>query len=320
VKWLITDGNRLLGGGAWETTGATSGGKNSRIWFTPVLGSSDHGDDERVPNTTNAEELGGHQRERRRRRRRGRWTHQRRAVGVQVSPGVEAAPDGRCGTPYLPRKVVDGIGCIEHKSIAMGEDHAGQPALYFMSHRGPYRITLDGAVQYLGRDNEVTWRSMNLAATTKVCHSTYYPDLHQWWAWIATGANNDPDTKMMFDVQRGFPDENGQIRGGWAKHTGDSAGARCSCLFANTLGASMSKDLKPHIGRSTGTTIFKCDTSDTDDNGTQFQAYATTRPVLTTSDLLRKVGIDESVLLAKAAAQTVSVTINRDFGAETRAA
>jgi hypothetical protein len=301
VKSLMTDGNRLLGAGSWETAGATSGGKNSRVWFTPVLGSTDEGDDEQIPNTTTQKN----------------WIDLNENDGGGVTGlggpinGVPWAfkyrqvwklrPTGDVSTPYLPRKVVDGIGCIEHKSIAMGEDHAGQPALYFMSHRGPYRITLDGAVQYLGRDNEVTWRSMNLGATTKVCHSTYYPDLHQWWVWIATGSNNDPDTKMMFDVQRGFPDENGQIRGGWAKHTGDSAAARCSCLFANTLGASMSKDLKPYLGRSSGTVILKCDTSDTDDNGTQFQGTATTRPVQTTSDLMRKVGIDESILVAKAA-------------------
>ena len=51
----------------------------------------------------------------------------------------------------------------------------------------------------------------------------------------------------------------------------------------------------------------------------QFQATATTRPVLTAPDLLHKVGIDESILVAKAAAATsVSVTINRGFGLETR--
>jgi hypothetical protein len=318
VKALISDGNRLLGAGAWETAGATSGGKNSRVWFTPVLGSSDHADDERIPNQTTQKN----------------WVDLNENDGGGVTGlggpinGVPWAfkyrqiwklrPTGDVTTPYLPRKVMDGIGCIDHKSIALCEDHLGRPALGFVSHRGPYRIDFDGNVQYLGRDNELTWRSMNLAATTKVCHSTYYPDLHQWWVWIATGASNDPDTKMVFDVQRGFPDENGQIRGGWAKHDGPSAAARCSCLFANTLGASMSKDLKPHIGRASGTVIQKCDTADADDNGTAFQAYATTRPVQVAANLLQKFGIGESALLAKAAAQTVTVTINRDFGKETR--
>lgn len=320
VKYLISDGNRLLGMGSWESSGATSGGKNSRVWFTPVLGSADKGDDERVMMTTTQKNyvdlnendggfgtgLGGPL-------NGVPYAFKYRAV-------IKLRPTSDVTAPYLPRVVRNDIGCISHKSIALGEDHIGRAALYFVSHRGPYRVNLDGDVQYLGRDNEDIWRTLNLGATSVVCHSVYYPDLHQWWVWIATGSNNDPDTKMMFDVQLGYPDEHGQIRGGWSKHTGDSAGARCACLFSNTLGASMSKDLKPHLGRSTGTTIFRCDTSDLDDNSAAYQAYVTSRPLLTTVDLLKKVGIEESTLITKAQAATnLTVTINRDFGKETRA-
>jgi hypothetical protein len=188
-----------------------------------------------------------------------------------------------------------------------------------MSHRGPYRVTFDGAVEYLGRDNEVTWRSMNLAATTVVCHSVFYPDLHQWWVWIATDAANDPDVKMVFDVQKGFPDEHGEIRGGWFKHTSSSAAARCSCLMSNTLGATMSRDLKPYIGRASGTAIWKTDTSDLDDAGTDFQAYVKPRPIITAGELGRKIGMGEPYLLAKVlTGVTVQLTSDRDFGKETR--
>lgn len=321
VKYLLSDGNRLLGAGAWETAGADSGGKSSRVWFTPVLGSTDHGDDERISNQTNQKN----------------WVDLNEndgggitALGGPVS-GIPFAfkyrqtwkvtPTGDVTTPYLPRKLRDDVGCISHKSLAIGEDHAGRPSLYFMSHRGPYRIvTENGAaiIQYLGRDNEVTWRSMNLGATTVVSHSLYYPELHQWWVWIATGTANDPDVKMMFDVQRGFPDENGQIRGGWAKHDGLSAGARCSCLFSNTLGASMSRDLKPYVGRSTGTTVLKCDTADLDDAGTAFQARIKSRPLGTAVELGFKHGLEEPYLLAKAGTATITLTTDRDFGKETR--
>jgi hypothetical protein len=282
VKSLISDGNRLLGAGAWESSGTTSGGKNSRVWFTPVLGSTDKGDDERVPNTTTQKN----------------WVDLNENDGGGVTGlggpinGVPWAfkyrqiwklrPTGDVNTPYLPRKVMDGIGCVEHKSIVVGEDHLGQPALYFMSHRGPYRITVDGTVQYLGRDNEVLWRTMNLAAAYKIAHSVYYPELHQWWVFVSTGSSDYPDTKMMFDVQRGFPDENGQIRGGWSKHTGLSCTAISSCLFADSVAASMGSNLKPYVGAGASVAIYKCDTSATDDAGTQFQATATTRPVQTT--------------------------------------
>lgn len=320
VKYLITDGNRLLGAGAWESSGANSSGKNSRVWFTPVLGSRDKGDDESLVNTTSQKN----------------WVDLNENDGGFITGlggplnGVVVAfkyrqvwkltPTGDVAVPYLPKKIRDDIGCVSHKSITIGEDEQGNAALYWMSHRGPYRFSQSGGIQYLGRDNEVTWRSMNLAATGVATHSIYYPDLHQWWVWIATGSSNDPDVKMMFDVQKGFPDQNAVVRGGWAKHDGATAGARCACLFSNTLAASMSRDLKPHIGRATGTAIHKCDTADTDDATTNFQGTITTRPLLTTPDLLRKVGIGESTLIGVAlAGSDVTVTINRDFSAETRA-
>ena len=313
AKYLLTDGNRLLMAGDWSSA------INSRVWFTPVLGSSDQGDDERVPNMTaqknwvNLNENDG-----------GFIT----ALGGPVN-GIPIAfkyrqvwklrPTGDVSAPYLPRKMRDDIGCVTQRAVAVGEDQTGREALYFLSHRGPYRITSDGAVEYLGRDNEVTWRSMNLAATNCVACSVYYPDLHQWWLWIATGSENDPDVKMVFDVQKGFPDEHGQIRGGWFKHTGGSAVARSAVLFSNTLGATMSRDLKPYISRASGVAIWKLDTTDLDDAGTDFQAYIKTRPMLTTTDLGQKVGMAEPFVLAKAlTGVTLTLTTDRDFGAETR--
>ena len=319
VKYLISDGNRLLGAGAWEATGATSGGRNSRIWFTPVLGSSDKGDDERAVNTAtqkNFVDLNEND---------GGFIT---GLGGPMS-GVPFAfkyrqvwrltPTGDVSVPYLPKRLRDDIGSVSHKSIAVGEDEAGQPALYFYSHRGPYRITTSAGLQYLGRDNEVTWRSVNLAATGVVAHSVFYPDLHQWWLWVATGSANDPDVKMVFDAQNGFVDAKNQVRGGWVKHDGPSAGARCSTLMSTTLGTTMSRDLKPYIGRATGTAMQKCDTADLDDAGTDFQAYVTSRPLNTAARLGRKVGLDEVYLLAKTLASvTLTLTTDRDFAAETR--
>lgn len=318
VKFLMSDGNRLLGAGAHEASGADSAGKNSRIWFTPVLGSLDAGDDERVPNTSTQKN----------------WVDLNENDGGAITgcggplSGVlwffksrqvwKLHPTGDVAEPYIPRKMRDDIGCVAHKTISIGEDQYGRAALYFLSHRGPYRVTQDGDIEYLGRDNEVTWRSMNLAATSVVACACYYPDRHQWWVWIATGSANVPDVKMVFDVQLGVEDQNNQIRGGWAKHTGTSATANSAVLFSNTVGASMSRDLKPHIGIA-GTAILKCDTTDTDDNGTDFQGQIRTRPLLTTKDLAHKVGMWEPTVIGKAlASSNVSITLNRDFGKETR--
>ena len=319
VKYLLTDGNRLLGAGAYVSNGADSGGKNSRLWFTPVLGSADKGDDERVPIQTNQKN----------------WVDLNENDGGAITGlggpinGIPYAfkyrqvwklrPTGDVATPYLPRKIRDDIGCVAQRSIAVGEDQVGRAALYFMSHRGPYRITFDGNVEYLGRDNEVTWRSVNLGAAVVVTLSLYVPELHQWWVWIATGSASNPDVRMVFDVQLGLPDGNGQIRGGWAKHTGPSATARSACLFSNTLGASMSRDLKPYIGTISTNEILKCDTTDLDDAGTDFQAYLTSRPILSTGELGRKIGMEEPYLLAKTlTGVTLTLSTIRDFSAETR--
>ncbi len=320
VKYLVADGNRLLGAGAWETAGTTSGGKNSRIWFTPVLGSSDKGDDERVPNTTTQKNwidlnendggavtgIGGPI-------DGAPWAFKYRQVWKLV-------PTGTVSAPYQPFKRADGIGCIAHKSIVMAEDEAGRPALYFLSHRGPYRVSASG-MQYLGRDNEDIWGAMSLGATTIVAHSVWHADIHQIWFWIASGSANEPDVKMVFDVKLGHPDGQGQIRGGWAKHDGLTAAARCSTMFANTLGASMSRDFKPYIGRASGSGIWRCDTATTTDAGTAFRAYATTKPLPASEQLSRKLGTNEPHLLAKAQAATmISVSVVRDFGLETRSA
>ncbi len=323
VKYLLTDGNRLLGGGAWESSGATSGGKNSRVWFTPVLGSADEGDDERVPNQTTQKN----------------WVDLNENDGGGITgfggpingvPYVgkyrqiyRLTPTGDVSVPYLPRRISDVYGFLNHKSTFVGRDAVGNPALYFLSPDGPCRIVgLNGVatVQYLGRDVEDLWATINRGASTVVAHGLYHPDKHQVWWWIATGSSDDPDTKLCFDVLLGKFLDGARVRGGWAKHTGPSAGARCSCLMSNTLGASMSRDLKPYIGRATGTAVWKCDTADLDDAGTAFQAYVKTKPIAIAT-LGMNVGVGQTHLLARAASGvTITQTIDRDYGLETRTA
>jgi hypothetical protein len=286
------------------------------------LGSSDKSDDERSPNQTNQKNFvdlnendGG-------------------AITGLGGPiyGVPYAfkyrqvwklnPTGDVTAPYLPRKVADGIyGAIAHKAIVTAKDQQGNPAIYFLGPEGPCRIVIvDGrsTPQYLGRDVEDIWSGINLAATTVVAHGIYHADKHQVWFWIATGSSNDPDTKIVFDVLLGRFTEGERVRGGWFKHTGNSAAARCSTMFSNTLAASMSRDLKPYIGRASGTVIWKLDTATTNDAGTNFAAEVKSRPI-PIAPLGTKVGMGQSTLLAKAASGvTITQTLDRDFGLETR--
>jgi len=317
VRYLLTDGNRLLGAGAWET-----GGKNSRVWFSTVLGTTDQGDDERVPNVSGVQQ---------------NWVDLNENDGgfitgmggpIYGAPYVfkyrqvwKLNPTGSDTIPYLPRKLSDIYGSIAHKAIVSAKDASGNPALYFLSPEGPCRLLIQGGgatVQYLGRDVEDIWAGINLAASTVVAHGRYHADKHQVWFWIATGSSNDPDTKLAFDVLLGRFVEGERVRGGWYKHDGASAAARCSVMFANTLGASMSRDLKPYIGRASGTAIWKLDTSALDDAGTPFQAEIRTKP-LPLAPLGQNVGVGQSILVAKAASGvTITQTLDRDYGLETR--
>lgn len=310
VKYGVTDGNRLLLAGAWET------GKNSRVWFTPVLGSSDQGDDERIPQTTQQknyldlnENDGG--------AITGMAATLYGAIYVFKYRQIHVlTPTGEVFAPYSARKLHDGIGCIEAKTICAGIDEAGRPCVYFLSHVGPYRLGQNG-LQYLGRDIEDIWATVNLSATGIVGHAVHYADKHQVWIWVATSAANDPTLKLVFDTLRGRPDDTGAVRRGWSLHDGPSATAYCSVMFANTLGASMSRDLKPYIGYVTASELYKCDTTNTQDKTTNYQAYVKCRPILAPAGHV--VTTAESLIVAKAKTScTLTQTLVRDFGAESR--
>lgn len=311
-KYITTDGNRLLGAGSWE-----SGGRNNRVWFTAVLGALDVGDDERVPNTLTLKY----------------WVDLDENDGdfiTGLSPTLfgnvhvfkyrqfwQLEPTGDDNLPYRKTALSKAIGCIRGKSIVLAEDAAGNPTLYWLSHKGPYRYGVSG-LEHLGNDIETLWGTVNLAAANGSCHGVYHADKHQIWWWVATGSAAAPDVRIIYDTERGVTTAERDVRGGWCKHTGQSASARCSVMFANTVGASMSRDLKPYIGQAVDNTIWKCDTSATDDAGTAFQAYLTTG-VRAPFGLYRKFSIYEALLLAKAASGvTIQLTLTRDFGAEER--
>jgi hypothetical protein len=92
-------------------------------------------------------------------------------------------------------------------------------------------------------------------------------------------------------------------------------------MMSNTLGATMSSDLKPYIGRSSGTVIWKCDTAALDDAGTAYQAYIKTRPIKI-APLGQNIGVGQTHLLGSAAGVTTNITqtVDRDYGLETRTA
>lgn len=312
VRYLTTDNNRLLGAGSWE------GGPASRVYYSPVLGDDDIGDDERYVDSADQQNFvdlnendGGYI--------------------TALSPPLQGSiyafkyrqiykltPTGDLDTPYLAYNVSRAIGCISHKSLVLGEDGSGTACLYFTSAIGPYRLGADG-LEYLGHDIEDLWATVNPNATGAVSHAIYFPEKHQYWNWVSTGSSNSPDTIFVFNTLNS-ESANGKARGGWAVYNGDLASANCSCLFSNTVGASMSFDLKPYIGRTgVNNKVYKGDTSAVDDAGTPFRSYLQTKNYLVGNGA-EHFSITYPTLVATVqAATTIQIKINRDYDLETKA-
>jgi hypothetical protein len=87
-------------------------------------------------------------------------------------------------------------------------------------------------------------------------------------------------------------------------------------MFANTLGASMSRDLKPYIGYDTGSVLLKADTGDLD-NSEPYAAYVTL-PEQHLSGLTQKSTVDQIIVLGSAGLHTLNLDLHRDYGCEPR--
>lgn len=316
VKFVYSDGSRLYGFGVWETSaGDSHTPRDGTLYFSSVLDSSAIHDDERVSNTIDeinriavSRNAGGIDRGL---NGLGNTVYAFQSIGI-----YSFQPTGDDNVPLRRIVVSKELGALNNQSIVQAIDEAGRPALYFLDPElGPYRITREG-LQWVGKDVADIWATVNRAATNVVAHGVYYPRKYQIWWWLATGASNDPDTIIVYDCSLGqFVNARDGVRGGWVKWTGDLAACRCSTLMSNTLGATMSRDLKPYAGRASGTTLLKGDTG-TDDNGTTFQAYLESRAFD-----IAPLYANKAILTTFVAADTASVgfrqTLIRNMGDDT---
>ncbi len=282
AKYVVADDGRVVMAGCWETSATTSyqpAVSNKRVWWTAVPGAVDINDkpstsyDERIVITTQIrsyldvdEDITG--------------------LAIPVNGVVyvfsyrsiwRLTATGDETKPYQKRTVTRSVGCIRSKSIVMAEDENGRPAIYFMSSRGPYRITVGGGLEYCGWDIRDIWDTVNLEATIGP-HGVYHSDKRQVWYWLPVSSSNVPNKRVRFDTRKGVSTASKGVIKGWFVDSGVSATARASVMFASTPGASMSRDLKPYIALDDATPIIlKCDTGTTD-NGTAFQSYLLSRP------------------------------------------
>jgi len=310
VSWkhIASDGNRLLGAGNWE------GGNQSRVWFTPVYGALDVGDAERVP-LNNYIDVGAYD-----------GDAVTGLVGSFMGNTVvfksrqiwRLVPTGDGDAPYKAVCLTKAIGCVATKSIVVGEDENGSPALYFMSHRGPYRIGT-GGLEYVGRDIEDITALLNQSATV-VSHAVWHPARHQMWFWLALNSDTYPTVRVVLDTHL-CRRSTGGVRGGWVKQTGVSCTAVCSMMYGSTLKSGNYRNAtNPYVGSSvTNNLILRCDEAAVwADNGTAYQSYIKTKPYAL-GGLGFNCAVGQSHLSAKAASgATITQTLDRDYGAETR--
>jgi hypothetical protein len=304
-RFVVIDQNRVIGFGSYTATDP-----QNRLEFSGVIGSTNASDDERVP-------IGNY---------------------LDLDDNDSGPPTGLIGPvfgafyvfkyrqvwkliatgnatqPYALYSISKVVGAIHQNSIDLGEDAAGNPVVYFMSARGPYRLGTTG-LQYIGLPNEDLWlgptASVNYNSTTVVAHTVYHSDKRQVWFWFAIQPNNDPTIKLMYDVRRSA----------WARHGDQSANARCSVMFANTFGATSSRDLKPYIGYAGAVkSLWKCDDPQkSDDAGNLFQAFVLTKPYfLGGAGAYCTVGQGTLLGIYRVGSVTITLTLTRDFGKESR--
>lgn len=326
AKYIISDGNRLIMAGAYESS-ALSGQtvpKNSRVWFTRVLGSSDIGDDETIPNTSavgttpaqkNWVDL-------------GESDGDGEITGLGIVGGTiyvfknkkfwRLMPTGDDLAPYRAVLVSPHVGCVSHKTIQAGELRDGMQVLYFCAESGPCYVSVDGAIQYIGRPIEDCWLPV---ASKDLAFAVFYPAKRQYWLYMLGGpllveVPGQPGTQVagctaVYDV----------AHGGWSLIVlANEQLWNCAAMFANLNGSmGVGDGQKPVFG---GDALFYKfdDTSATADAGTAFQAYVDSRPYFP-AGLGTRVLLHDSVITAEVASGvTLTELVIRDFEAERRTA
>ena len=215
AKFLLSDGNRLLMAGAWETTATSkqTAVKNNRVWFTDVNGARNQtGEDESIPQSTDTKS----------------WIDVGENDGEAVT-GLAGpldgnvyvfkdrsiwrlSPTGLIDSPYRADRISSVLGATWQDGITMGEDGQGNPAIYFMSYTGPKRITQGYGIEEIGPDVRAT--------TTAVYTSVDDTPIVLWdqvrrvlW-WFTYGARSAYAFQPQFEERT----KDG-VRGGWTRHT-----------------------------------------------------------------------------------------------------
>ncbi len=327
VKYLASDGNRLLGFGAWETsaaTGAEMAPKDGRVWFSPVLDTTDTDDDERVSNTTTFKG----------------WIDIARNAGAEdralcgpiddqffafQSRGIYMlSGTGDAQIPFRRITISKVLGAVSHQSCFIGEDEQGRACVYFLDpERGPYRYGANG-LQWCGYDIQDIWATFQPAGNPIAAHGVWHAARRMAMWWIATGNSATPNKVITFSVREGESSRNNGVRYGWAQWTGGMISAGCSAMLPRTFGSPMTRALLPYASNATvsaATVIIRCDDPTVvQDSGTDQQAFVTSKAYRQAPAFLAKESNSMYLQGAAGSGVTIQQSVIEDFGRETRTA
>lgn len=235
-KFIISDGNRLVMAGAWETSAASTetAPKSSRVWFTQVIGALDNtGEDEAIAQTVDQKN----------------WVDVGENDGDQITAlagpveGViyvfkaravwRMSPTGLADTPYRVDRITASVGAVRQQGVAVGEDGAGSPAVYFITSSGSlYLITSTGEV-LLASDDLVGSSPSGFAVGNPPGVDKSLAWEPRTWRLYALYGGGLAYESWVFDPR--FTQRNGRIlSGGWTRITFDLI-SNFSPSFANDV-------------------------------------------------------------------------------------
>src|SRR5262245_54144031 len=324
---LITDGHRLMMSGNGSGLQAAAAGETvpryNRLWYTPVLGTSDRGDDERIPQTSfqrNYLDLGENTND-------GTLSELAGPMDGEIYAFTRRriwrlVPTGDLQTPYLTYPVSDRYGAeigttgVEVMAVT-GEDHMGKPTVYFLSESGIYRLA--ATIQLVSFDIQP-----DIRATDRLNAFLFsYPQQRQ--LWFCTGGPAGPCRIRVFHWGQGKPDEDGDVRGGWVTWNigGRTSGFQSAVRHNRQPGvdACMCQDLIPYLaGYAANEPISYFDRPEGIDNTTPFSASVAFAPwIATRAEKQFRIG-NPVVIATERAGVQLALDAYRDFGAELRSA
>lgn len=331
AKYLLADEDRLLLLSSWETASMASA-----VMWTPVIGTTPPAylvdDSERVPSSNRLDldrgDGGGIT---------GGGILNGTVYVFKLSHIYRLDRTGDADLPYRAVPITKALGCISHKSIAVGEDDRGAPCLYFLSLRGPYRLTVEGRIEYLGADVEALWDTFKKRPATPP-FGVWHQQKRQMYWWMTIGdeitetEHGATNARVTFHARHAHYRDDAAVRGGWATTVLDddspdgAADGYAAVMFANTLGAAMSLDLKPYFAQRwvTGLPDGPCFKYDADGVVTDSGPNATTYIGRLKTGAFPPGGpgmkgrVTQTYVLGTPANRALAVSVLSDFGDATR--